>query len=161
MASGLLCGSSMPLDAVSKGFWIGHDWSHGSAHFYRSLLESFSYDFALALASMDRIYPELNISEIRMIGGGAKSSLWAQMNADVTQKTYCTVKMKDVSMWGAVLLAGHGIGLFTDLKETATRMAVIDKTYKPDPEKGKTYKKYQDIYREFLVSMKDFFSRLR
>jgi xylulokinase len=124
-------------------------------------LESFAYDFALAIDSMDRLYPELNISEVRMIGGGAKSSLWAQMNADVTQKTYSTIKMKDISMWGAVLLAGNGIGLFPNLKEAATRMAAIDKTYKPNRETGEIYKKYKDIYKEFLVSMKDFFVRLR
>jgi len=161
MASGLLAGSSMPLDGISKGLWIGHDWSHNSTHFYRSLLESFAYDFALAMDSMDRIYPDLDISTVRMIGGGAKSSLWAQMNADVAQKTYYTIKMKDVSMWGAVLLAGNAIGLFPDLKETATKMAVIDKTYKPDPERGTIYKKYKDIYRDFLVSMKEHFAKLR
>jgi xylulokinase len=111
--------------------------------------------------SMDRLYPELNISTVRMIGGGARSSLWAQMNADVAQKTYCTIKMKDVSMWGAVLLAGNAVGLFPDLRETAARMAVIDRTYRPDPEAGKAYKKHKDIYKEFLISMKDSFAKLR
>jgi xylulokinase len=161
MASGLLAGSSMPLDGISKGLWIGHDWSHGSVHFYRSLLESFAYDFGLAMDSMDRLYPELDISTVRTIGGGARSDLWAQMNADVSGKTYVTIKMKDVSMWGAVLLAGNAVGIFPDLKKTATQMAVVDKTFKPDSERGKAYKKYKDIYREFLVSMKDSFVRLR
>ena len=161
MASGLLAGSSMPLDGISKGLWIGHDWSHGSGHFYRSLLESYAYDFTLAMDSMDRLYPDLDISNVRMIGGGARSSLWAQMNADVSQKTYKTIKMKDVSMWGAVLLAGNAIGLFQDLKETAINMAEIDKVYEPSLEAGKVYKKYKDIYKEFLESMKVFFAKLR
>ena len=160
LASGLLAGSSMPLDGISKGLWIGHDWSHGIGHFYRSLLESFAYDFALAMDSMDRLYSDIDISTVRMIGGGARSSLWAQMNADVAQKTYHTIKMKDVSMWGAVLLAGNAVGLFPNLKDTAVKMAVIDKTYKPDSERGLVYKKYKEIYKDFLNSMRVSFEKL-
>jgi xylulokinase len=144
----------MPLDGVSKGFWMGHDWSHGPEHFYRSLLESFSYDFALALDSVDRLYPDCDLSNVRMIGGGARSSLWAQMSADVSNKTYSTVKLKDVSMWGAVLLAGNGIGLFPDLKDAAIKMAAIDKVYTPNQKTGEKSKRYKELYKEFVSTMK-------
>jgi xylulokinase len=159
LASGLLCGSSMPLDGVSKGFWMGHDWSHGPEHFYRSLLESFSYDFALAIDSMDRLYPEFDIS-VRMIGGGARSSLWAQMSADVSNKPYNTIAFKDVSMWGAVLLAGNAVGLFPDLKAAAKKKAVIEKTFTPDPKAGEAYGKYKNLYKEFLITMRENFAKL-
>jgi xylulokinase len=160
LASGLLCGSSMPRDGVSKGFWMGHDWSHGPEHFYRSLLESFSYDFGLALDCVDRLYPDSDLSSVRMIGGGGKSSLWAQMSADVSNKTYSTIKLKDVSMWGAVLLAGNAVGLFPDLRETAIKKAVVDKVYTPNQEAGEKYKKYKELYKEFLVTMKGNFAKL-
>jgi hypothetical protein len=39
-------------------------------------------------------------------------------------------------------------------------MAVIDKTYQPDPQTGKVYKKYKEIYKEFLVTMRDSFSKI-
>jgi xylulokinase len=159
LASGLLCGSSMPLDGISRGLWMGHDWSHGPEHFYRSLLESFSYDFSLAIDSIDRLYPEFDIS-VRMIGGGAKSALWAQMSADVSNKPYSTIALKDVSMWGAVLLAGNAVGFFSDLKAEAKKKAVVERTFMPDLKAGETYKKYKNLYKELLITMRENFLKL-
>ena len=35
---------------------MGHTWNHHRGHFYRSLLESFSYDLALTLRSLEENY---------------------------------------------------------------------------------------------------------
>jgi hypothetical protein len=114
---------------------------------------------ALAIDSLDRLYPEFDIS-VRMIGGGARSALWAQMNADVTNKPYSTVSLKDVSMWGAILLAGNAVGLFPDLKAESKKKAVIKNTFIPDPKAGEAYRKYKNLYKEFLVTMRDNFAKL-
>ena len=78
----------MPLDGVLRGMWMGHDWSHGREHFYKALLESFTYDFNLTIDTIEKLYPEYRKKEVRAIGGGAKSAFWMQMNADVTGKAY-------------------------------------------------------------------------
>ena len=65
---------------------MGFDWSHDAGHFYRALLESFSYDFSLALERVDCLYPEYTWDTVKMIGGGAKSVLWPEMAADITGK---------------------------------------------------------------------------
>jgi xylulokinase len=161
MSIGLLGGSSMPIDGVLRGLWMGYDWSHKPEHFYHSLLESFTYDFALALGSADRLYPELKFSEVRVIGGGAKSPEWIQMNADTSGKKYTTLKMNDVSMWGAVILAGNGVGVFPDLKKTADSFIKIDKTYEPREEEGKIHRKHLAYYKAALTEMRSFFDKLQ
>ena len=102
-AIGLLGGSSMPLDGVLKGMWLGFDWSHGPEHFYRALIESYTYDFTLALRSIERLYPEYSLEQVKIIGGGAKSPVWTQMCADVQGKQYITLNRSDVAMWGAAI----------------------------------------------------------
>ena len=161
MALGLLGGSSMPLDGILKGLWMGHDWSHKKEHFYRALLESFSYDFALCIRSIERLYPEYALDVIRIIGGGAKSPVWTQMCADVQGKTYHVLNREDVAMWGAAMLAGNAIGVFGDLKDTAKAYVKPEKEYKPDMNKKAQYAKYLYIYEKYMVELHDFFERLQ
>lgn len=161
MALGLLGGSSMPLDGVLRGLWMGYDWSHKKEHFYRALLESFTYDFSLAICSIERLYPEYKLDTVRIIGGGAKSQVWPQMCADVQGKTYHVLNREDVAMWGAALLAGNAIGVFGDLKETATAHVKVAKEFKPDPEKKAVYAKHMSLYEQYMVELHDFFERLQ
>jgi xylulokinase len=161
MAIGLLGGSSMPIDGALRGLWMGHDWSHRPEHFYHALLESFAYDFALALESADRLYPELDFSEVRVIGGGAKSPVWIQMNADTSGKKYTILDMSDVSMRGAVILAGNAVGVFPDLKKTADSFVKTGRTYEPRAEEGKIHRKHLEYYKAALTEMRGFFLRLQ
>lgn len=161
MAIGLLGGSSMPSDGVLRGMWMGHDWSHRAEHFYRALLESFSFDFALCIKSMERLYPEYAGSPVRIIGGGAKDPVWTQMNADVTGRAYFTINRKDAAMWGASILAGNAIGLFPDLKQTALDHVKAVREYAPNGEMHKTYQKYVDLYAEYMVELRSFYKRIQ
>lgn len=160
MAIGLLAGSSMPLESNLKGMWIGYDWSHKPEHFYRALLESFTYDFALAADRIDKTYSEYDFSRVKMIGGGANSSVWPQMSADVTGKTYCTLNRKDVSMWGASILAGNAIGVFPSIEETARQYVQEKNTFTPNMEMHEKYKKYMALYKDYIEQMVPFHKRI-
>lgn len=159
MAMGLLGGSSMPLDGNLRGMFMGFDWSHGPEHFYKALLESFTYDFTLALRRIEALYPEYPASDVKIIGGGAKSPIWTQMCADVQNRTYVTLDREDTAMWGAAILAGNAVGVFPDLKETSKAYVRRQKEYKADANKGKLYQKYMQIYKEYTVALHDIFRR--
>lgn len=159
MAMGLLGGSSMPLDGSLRGMFMGFDWSHGPEHFYKALLESFTYDFTLALGRIENLYPEYPIHHVSIIGGGAKSPVWTQMCAYVQNKTYMTLDREDVAMWGAAILAGNAVGVFPDLKETAKKYVHREKHYKPYPEMGVKYQKYMQLYKEYMEELHDIFER--
>lgn len=157
---GLLGGSSMPSDGALKGAWLGFEWSHKKEHFYRALLESFTYDFTLAMERMALIYPEYSQSTVKIIGGGAKSVVWPQMCADVAGKRYETINRKDAAMWGASILAGNAIGLFPDMKKTALEHIAVTNTFVPEPERTALYKPYLKLYRDYLVVLHDIFDRI-
>lgn len=160
MALGLLGGSSMPLDEVLRGMWMGFDWSHGKAHFYKALLESLTYDFSICLSRIEKIYSEYNVQDVRMIGGGAKSSVWPQMCADVNRKTYSILDRSDVAMWGAVLLAGNAIGVYDDLKKTAMKHVNVEKVYNPDYEKSIIYDRHKNLYKEYVKELHRFYEKI-
>ena len=161
MAIGLLGGSSMPLDGALRGLWMGHDWSHGKEHFYRALLESFTYDFSLCMRSIERLYPEYALDTVKIIGGGAKSPVWTQMCADAQGKKYEVLNREDVAMWGASILAGNAIGVFGDLRETAKAHVAVKKEYQPNPALREEYAKHMKLYEKYMVKMSGFFKELQ
>jgi xylulokinase len=161
MAIGLLGGSAMPLLSSLRGMWMGFDWSHKQGHFYRALLESFSYDFTLTEKRLEALYPEYDLSTVRIIGGGAKSPLWTQMNADVMGKEFHRLNREDVAMWGAAMLAGSAIGLFPDIVKTAQKHVKVEQVYHPDMKMNETYKKHMDLYKQYTVELTEFFERIK
>lgn len=151
----------MPSDGALRGMWMGYDWSHSKAHFYKALIESFTYDFTLCMNSIERLYPEYTIDLVKIIGGGAKSPVWTQLSADIQNKKYTTINRDDVAMWGVSILAGNAIGIFGDLKETAKKFVSSKTIYTPDPENGKRYYKYMSLYKKYVTELHDFYKRIQ
>jgi len=152
MAVGLLGGNAMPLNGKIKGMWNGYSWNHNKEHFYRALIESFTYDFELAFQRIEAIYPELELKNIAFLGGGSKSKTWAQINADVTGKTYYTINRKDTALLGTAILAGNAIGIVEDIQEYVQRVVRKESEFHPDENMRDVYKAYVDNYREFLTA---------
>lgn len=161
MAIGLLGGSAMPLISSLRGMWMGFEWSHKPSHFYRALLESFSYDFALTEKRLEALYPEYDLETVKIIGGGAKSALWTQMNADVMGKEFHCLSREDVAMWGAAILAGSAVGVFPDIEETAKKHVKTGKKYSPDRKMNGVYRKHMELYKRYTIELQGFFERVQ
>lgn len=161
MAIGLLAGSSMPLDGTLKGMWMGHDWSHGPEHLYKALLESFSFDFDLTIETIEKLYPEHKPKAIKVVGGGAKSPFWTQMNADVQGKVYQVLDREDVAMWGAAILAGNAVGVFADMKQTAKEHVHVKKEYMPDSSMREKYRPFKELYAEYLTTTHSLYKKIQ
>lgn len=147
MAVGLLGGSAMPFDGDLKGCWMGYTWSHKKEHFYKALLESYSYELKLTIDSMKKMYPEWeDTGTIKMIGGGANSTIWPQILADVTGHEFTLPDRDDAALWGTAILAGSGIGVFDDMTEIVHKTVKIKKTIRPNSENHIKYQEYLKIY---------------
>ncbi len=160
MALGHFGGGAMPLDGDLKGLWMGFDWSHKEEHFYRALLESYAYDFKLTMDRIEDIY-QCSIEKVSIIGGGAKSSVWPQMNSDVLNKPYLKLNRDDVAMWGAAILAGNAVGVYPDIRKTALDHVVVEKTFTPDQARHEQYQPYVKLYGDYLIEFSPYFKRLR
>ncbi len=133
-----LCGSTMPkYNPEARGSFTGITPEHTSAHFARSIMEAVSF---MLKDSLD--YMKVPVEEIRVMGGGAMSSLWCRMKADVTGKRLVTLKNKETACLGSAILAGVGAGVFESVEE-GCRGISTDKAYEPC---GNDYSKaYEDF----------------
>lgn len=110
-----LCGSTMPkYNPDARGAFLGLTMEHTRAHFVRSVLEAVA---CLLKETLD--YLGVECDEIRSMGGGATSSLWCQMKADMTGKRIVTLENNETACLGSAFLAGLGAGIYSDISECA------------------------------------------
>jgi len=112
--------------------------THGKSAFYRALLENAALvtrGHALLVENAVGKRPE----KIVFAGGAAKSRLWPQILADALGIPVEIPVVKEATALGAAILAGKGIGMYPEVKETARRLAKREKTFTPDNENGEIY----------------------
>ena len=136
-----LCGTVMPENnAKAKGVFFGITLKHNKGHFIRAIMESIAYTIK---EYADYIGDD--ISEIRSMGGGAKSKLWCNIKAEVLDKKVITLKENETACLGSAIFAGIGTGIYTDTVSATERIVEKNKEYIPK-ENGYTelYKDYKD-----------------
>lgn len=79
-----------------------------------------------------------------MVGGGARSSFWVQLAANVFGQPVCTTTAEDAS-YGMALLAAVGAGALT-LRDAAQRIQIVQ-TFEPREPIATFYDKlYREVY---------------
>ena len=89
---------------------------------------------------------KLPVKRIFLIGGGARSGIWSEIVANVFNCEVAVPTPGDAS-FGACLLAGTGIGIFSDVKDAVAQCLHIDRTIVPDPSAAAKYDHLFTCYR--------------
>ena len=86
--------------------------------------------------------------EIVFAGGASKGDIWCQILADVLGLPVKVPVVKEATALGAAILAGYGVGVFTDISATARRLVKWDKTFLPDARNHEVYERMYGPWRE-------------
>ncbi len=138
------------FDTEIKGAILGLQLSTKRGEVIRALLEGVAFEMRLNMEILEGT--GYQIDELFSIGGGSKSSLWAQLKADVSGKTISTVATAEAGCLGAAMLACAAITQQSIVKLASIWVRQLS-TIKPDPvntdfysDKFRTYKRlYQKI----------------
>jgi xylulokinase len=114
-----LGGRNSPSWPHLRGSWSGLAWNHSAGHLYRAILEGVTLEYCIYRDVLRELNPEMVIREVRVTGGGERSSLWNQIKADALGVPLTRVTRHEGAPLGAALVAGFGAGLFSGLDETA------------------------------------------
>jgi xylulokinase len=143
-----LVGERTPyMNPNSRGMFLGLALAHGQPHLVRAVLEGVGLAFYQAYSAMTEsgTPPE----RIVLAGGGARSSLWRQIMADIFDLPVKRSQVVEQSAVGAALLAGAGIGRF-DASDQALIWSEYDPPIEPLQENHTRYlelcTRFQDAY---------------
>jgi xylulokinase len=144
-----LMGERTPhLDPHARAALVGLNASHKRAHVVRAILEG----VAFSLRDTFTIFAEMGlpVESIRLGGGGARSKVWRQIQADVYGREVELVEADEGAAYGAALLAGVGGGAWGTVDEACAAAVRVRETTQPDPEGARVmderYKIFQAIY---------------
>ena len=145
-------------NANARGAVVGLSLRHGRAHMARAILESIAFVVRRNIEVLEDL--DVAVPEIRALGGGARSPLWKQIEADVTQRPVLTTRQPDAATLGAAILAGVGLGRYASAQEAAESMVQIDATFEPRPELAGLYDETYAIYQQTYESLCPVFDSL-
>ncbi len=149
-----LMGERTPhLDAHARGMWFGLTAAHTRSHLVRSILEGVAYSLRDSL----EIFKELGIpvTEIRASGGGSRSFLWRQIQADIYGKELVTLRTSEGSAFGAALLAGVGARIYSSVEESAREAIQVGERLAPRPDFARVYDRQYQVYRSLYPAVRD------
>lgn len=143
-------------DPYAKGAFVGMSLRHGRAHMARAVLEGVAYGMRDSLEIMREM--GVAITQVRASGGGARSSVWRQMQADVNNAPLVLINVDEGPAYGAALLAMVGTGVYGSVEEACDATITVVDSCEPDAGRGRQYdawfKEYQEIYRALAPGFK-------
>ncbi|HVR84577.1 MAG TPA: FGGY-family carbohydrate kinase [Planctomycetota bacterium] len=140
------------FDTASKGVIAGLRLSTTRGEIVRAVLEGVTYEMALNTRVLADCGAE--IGSFRAIGGGAKSTTWMQLKADLLGKPVHAMRVSEAVCLGAAILAGAGTGRYPSAQEASLRLSKIERTYRPDPRKSAVYAERFRRYRELYPALR-------
>lgn len=130
----------------ARGAFVGLSLRHGRAHVARAILESVSFVVRRNIEVLEDLGVE--IPEVRALGGGARSRLWKQIEADVTGRPVVITKQPDAATLGAAILAGVGTGRYSSASEAAREMVEVADTFEPSKVTAEVYDETYETYKQ-------------
>jgi xylulokinase len=147
-------------DGSATGISVGWTGAHGREHFYRALLEGIAFEQRLSTEGVERALGQ-PIEEYIALGGGAKSSLWCQIVADVTGRPVTRAANPEATCLGAGILASVASGWYDDPRAAAAAMTGLGDSFVPRPDAQQIYDQlYHEVYLELYPALRSALHRL-
>src|SRR5579859_7614167 len=148
-----LMGERTPhLDPNVRGALVGVLPSHTRAHVIRAIQEG----VAFSLKDTFSIFEEMNVpvTKIRLGGGGARSQLWRQIQADVYAHEVELVEAEEGAAYGAAILAGVGAKHWKSVDEACDAIVRVAKRVAPNARDSATMQKNYATYRRIYPALR-------
>ena len=144
-----LMGERTPhLDPNARGALVGITAQHTRAHLIRAIMEGVAFSLRDSL----RLFGEIDVpvESIRLGGGGARSAVWQQIQADVYGMPVELIEADEGAAYGAALLAAVGAGIWPSVEAACHEAVRVAKRVRPNPtvsaRMDRQYEEYRKLY---------------
>lgn len=131
------------LDPQARGMFAGLSFEHSRAHMARAVLEGLTFVIRDCLQAAGG-----KPAELMVCGGGAASSTWLQLIADITGLPVRRSEDTEVGARGAFLTGLVATGSMPGIEEAAAAHVRLGKTYLPE---AKVSAFYDGLFADFLA----------
>jgi len=154
-----LNGERTPVDdRTLRAAFLNLSINTGRAHMIRAVMEGVAFNARWLLDAVEK-FVRRPIPSLRILGGGAQSSMWCQIHADVLGRR---IERVADPMYAGV----HGAGLFAAMclgkiaLEDVPDLVRITDTYEPDPAARAVYEPMYLEFKRFYGALHGSYARL-
>lgn len=141
-----LMGERTPhMDAAARAAFVGLTASHTRGALTRAVMEGVAFSLRDSL----EIFRETGapVEKIRLGGGGARSRLWRQIQADVYGLPVEILEADEGAAFGAAVLAGVGAGVWASVDEACEKTVRVTQRVEPDKISSEILNRSYEAYR--------------
>ena len=122
----------------AKGAFIGIKLTSKRADLFRSVLEGVTFNLKLIL---DIFKSKISVSQMGLVGGGARSAVWTQIIADIYELDLSIPNyLEEATSIGAAIIGGVGVGALKDFSDVDRFIQVV-RSVQPIQENQVAYQK--------------------
>lgn len=119
---------------------------------FRALMEGEAYEMRRCVDCI--IDAGIDIRKITAVGGGANSSVWMQLRADIFERKLYTARNKEAGTLASALLCYANIGVYRDIREAQEHLVEIESVHLPEQKNSAAYVKKRKEYHRFYEAVK-------
>ena len=147
-----LMGERTPhLDPNARAALVGLTASHTRAHVIRSIMEGVAFSLKDSFTIFDEM--KIPVTSIRLGGGGARSPLWRQIQADVYGREVEIVAAEEGAAYGAAILAGTGAAEWSSVEQACDAVVRVAKRIAPNQKDSATMQSAYSTYRKIYPAL--------
>ncbi len=152
-----LTGERAPYaDPNARGVLFGITRRTDRAAVARAVLEGVSYGLRDSFEIMEGM--NLPIRQVRASGGGARSKIWRQIQADISGYTHVTISVDEGPALGVALLAGVGTGVYTSVEEACRATIHVKQSTDTCVINHAAYDRFHKVYQSLYAHLKEDFA---
>ena len=145
-------------DALARGAFVGLTRRTTRAMMIRSVLEGVTFGLRDAAEIMRGM--GLKISKTRATGGGAKSAMWLQLQADILKQEMVLTNSTEGGCFGVALLAGVGAGVWSNIQQATEATIRTTKSVKSNKTSAAVYDRHYAVYTRLYPALKDVYPEM-
>jgi len=138
----------------ARGGAIGLSLIHDRAMMARSIMEGGAYELRMIVDAMETVLGK-PFDSIRLSGGGAKSPLWNQIQADVYGRPVERLKVSECTTLGATILGAAGAGVFGSVEEAVEHMVHPFNSIDPNMSNHAIYQDVFGVFKDTFLALRD------
>jgi xylulokinase len=152
-----LSGERTPhLDPRARGAFVGLTARHGIPHMTRAVMEGVVFSLRDSLEIVRGL--GVPVDQVRATGGGARSSLWRELQADVYGVPIHRTTADEGPAYGAALLSGVAAGVYRDVEEACSAVRLREEV--TEPQRTRIYEEHYEVYRSLYPAAASAMHRL-
>lgn len=139
-------------DPKARGTFLGMTMDTTRAEMTQAVLEGVAFALRDSLEVAKRL--GIRIEKTRICGGGAKSSLWKTMIANILNLTVEVLETEEGPALGGAMLAAVACGEYGSVREAAKQIVRVKETIEPKPLLAEKYEKRYQVFQRIYPALK-------